>query len=373
MSQSWCIAHIDSERDFSGGEVQVFLLMEGLRRRGHRAILFCAPESRSAEEARARELEHVLLPMRNDADGHAVVRLRRGLRQRGVQLVHLHTGRANLLGGLAARWAGIPAVSSRRMDRTVRRGWKSRLVYGRLLDAVVSISPAVSESLEAGGVAPERIRLIYEAVDPQRIVPGSDAASVRASLGTAAEDVVLLAMAALVRRKGLDVLLLAMHQLASAGLRPVLWIAGEGPERAALEAQANLLGLVDRVRFLGQRRDSGDLLGACDIVVLPSRREGLGVSALEAMAAGRPVVCSRVGGLAHSVVHGRTGFLVPPEDVTGLAGALRLLIEDPRKRLQLGEEGPRRIAEGFLPDQMVEAHVALYAGILDPVAKGHPA
>src|SRR6185295_7064138 len=109
-----------------------------------------------------------------------------------------------------------------------------------------------------------------------------------------------LCAAALVRRKGIDVLLEAMAILANEHGALRLWIAGEGSEREALQTQVAQLGLVSAVRFLGRRDDTADLLAACDIFVLPSRHEGLGVAALEAMAAGKAVVCSAVGGLNYS-------------------------------------------------------------------------
>src|SRR6185295_6842183 len=249
-----------------------------------------------------------------------------------------------------------PAVSTRRMDRRVKRNWRTRLIYGSFVQRAVAISPAVANCLADGGVPPERTQLIYEAVDPAQLRPAVDRGATRAALGARPADCVLLALAALIHRKGLDLLLDALARLAAQGLHPLLWIAGEGPEHAALAAQAVRLGLQASVRFLGQRRDSADLLAACDVFVLPSRREGLGVSALEAMAAGRPVVCSAVGGLKDSVVDGRTGLLVPPEDVPRLADALTRIVRDDQLRIRLGQAGPERIAEEFLAGHMVDAY-----------------
>ncbi len=362
ISPPLCVAHIDSEVDHGGGEVQVLLLMEGLRRLGHRAVLLSPPASAASAAASRRGFEVMPVPMRNDLDFAAVSRLCRALP--GAQVAHLHTSRANLLGGIAARHLGLPVVSTRRMDRRVRDSWKSRLIYGRLVDATIAVSPAVVDCLRRGPVPPQRIHLIPEAVDPRRIAPSAPVATVRRSLGAADDEVVLLVLAALVHRKGIDVLLEALARLCAAGLRPWLWIAGDGEERGRLTAQAGRLQLLDRVRFLGRRDDTADLLGACDVFVLPSRHEGLGVAALEAMAAARPVVCSAVGGLSFSVVDGRTGVLVPPDDPPALAAALAPLVHDRSLRLRLGEAGPGRIDEGFRDEQMVAAHVALYRTLL---------
>jgi glycosyltransferase involved in cell wall biosynthesis len=251
------------------------------------------------------------------------------------------------------------------MDRPVRRGFRTRLVYGQLVARAVAISPAVRDALIEGGVPPEKVELIPSAVDPSRgpREAGDARRATRRALEAADGSVVVLALASLVRRKGIDVLLEALARIAEPGV--VAWIAGDGPERAELEAQAERLGLGSRVRFLGRREDAAELLAGCDLLALPSRREGLGVSALEAMAARRPVVASRVGGLADAVVEGRTGLLVAPGDPEALRLAIARLAEDADLRRRLGEGGPSRLVEGFLAPQMVLAYEKLYRSVLE--------
>jgi glycosyltransferase involved in cell wall biosynthesis len=359
-----CVLHVESERGFSGGEAQVLLLVDGLAARGWRNVLVCPPGSAIASVAAERGVETRLVAMRNELDPASVVALRKVILSSGADLVHLHTGRATWLGGLASWLAGVPAVTTRRMDRPVARGWRTRLTYERLVERVVAISAAVKRCLSGGGVPESRVSVISSAVDPSRLRPLRSRAEVRQGLGASADGAVLLVLAALVRRKGVDVLLQALGALAKDGLRPVLWVAGDGPQRLLLEALARHAGVDAQVRFLGRRPDVPDLLGACDIVVIPSRREGLGVAALEAMAAGRPVIASAVGGLAEAIVDRRTGLLVPPEDPPALANALAELLHDPALRDTLGRAGRRRVAESFSAEQMVEAYVRLYERVL---------
>lgn len=363
------IAHIDAERRFSGGEVQVRLLMTGLAERGHDGVLICPPRSVMAKAAARRGETVCAVPMRGDADAVAVWRLARRLRRMPVDLVHLHTGRAAWLGGAAAWLAQRPALVTRRMDRPIRPGLRTRLIYERWSRRVVAIAPAIAEQLRAGGVPAERIAVIPSAVDPARVQPRRDRATVRHTFGAGAEPVILT-VSALVARKGLDVLLDAVAALAGRGLLPHVWLAGEGPERQALAARAAALGLDGRVQLLGPVRAVADLLAACDVFVLPSRREGLGVAALEAMAAGRAVVASAVGGLATAVVDQRTGLLVPPGDAAALADALERLLRDPAWRERLAAAGPSRVAEGFLPAQMVAAYEDTYRSVLAGPATG---
>ncbi|MDG2148434.1 MAG: glycosyltransferase family 4 protein [Planctomycetota bacterium] len=368
MSSPLTIAHVDSEKGWSGGQVQVFLLMEGLRARGHRNVLFCPPGSR--QEARARDLQLDVRPvaMRNDLHLAASTRMKYGFRECEVDLVHLHTGRANWLGGLAARWAGLPALTTRRMDRSVGRHPMNRLVYRKFVQRAVGIAPAVSDRLREGGVDPAIVSTIWSAVDRSALQPSASREVLRESLGLSNDCKVLLAAAHLTQRKGIDLALRALsHCLAeqqSDAPEVVLWIAGDGPERPALEKLAVELKLGSHVRFLGRREDMSDLLAVADLLMMPSRAEGLGIAALEAMAVGLPVLGCRVGGLGEAVVDERTGVLVPPDDVDALAKGLMRLLEDEHLRHALGREGPVRIDEGFTATQMVAAYESLYAEIV---------
>jgi len=359
------IAHVNTERGFSGGEKKVFLLIEGLRESGHRNVLFCPHGSASAREAAQRGIEHCPIRMRSALDTTSVLSLRLSFRCYAPHVVHLHTSRATWLGGLAARWAKVPAVTTCRMERRFKRGWRTRLIYRSLVRQVVAISPDIAASLADGGVAEDRCQVIRSAVDPAAMIVSVGRDQTRSDMGAAFDDKVLLALAALIPRKALDVLLDALALLAEAGSRPWLWIAGDGPVRGDLERQARDLGLEEQVRLLGRRTDVADLLAACDLFVIPSHREGLGVAALEAMAAGRPVVATAVGGLQEAVVEGRTGLLVPPGDARALATAIERLMLDDILRVSLGAAGPGRIAEGYLAEQMVVAYEKLYRSVVE--------
>lgn len=360
---SLSIAHVTGETGFSGGEVQLFLLMEGLRARGHRCALVCPPEGRSAQVANSRGFEVHGVPMRSSASPFGVWRVRAALRSCAPQLVHLHTGRANWLAAPAARWLRIPAITTRRMDRAVKRSPRTRWLYGPGVRRAVAISQAVERCLLEGGVEREKIRVIPSAVDPESLRSTRERAELRRAVGLADGDVCFLTLASLDRRKGIDVLLNAVQRLTPA-LGARFLIAGDGPERGELERLARALGVSERVRFLGRREDRADLLAACDALVLPSRREGLGVAALEAMACGRPVVASRIGGLAEAVRDEVTGILIPADEPKALADALERLVADASLRARLGAAGPGRISEGHLPEQMTLAYERLYAEVL---------
>jgi len=366
------ICHFDAERKFSGGELQVFLLMRGLRARGHRSILVAPGDSIAAGRAREEGFELRASSMRSSLDLLSLASSTTALRELRPDLVHLHTARAAWLGGLAARRAGIPAIVTRRMDRRVKRGWRTRLVYERLTQRTAAISDSVASALLQGGVPRERIVVIRSSIDPASCVARRPRQELRDELGASASDAVVLTLGALVPRKGLDVLLAALASLHARGLRPQLWIAGEGEQRAELEGLARSLSL-ERVRFLGRRGDAADLLGAADVFAMPSRREGLGVAALEALGAGCAIVATRVGGLAEVVEHERSGLLVAPEDPAALADALQRLLGDAALRERLAAAGRARLDALYHVDAMVGAYEELYRSVLARCAPGAPA
>jgi glycosyltransferase involved in cell wall biosynthesis len=171
----------------------------------------------------------------------------------------------------------------------------------------------------------------------------------------------VLTLARLDKQKGLHYLLEAAALIPEA----MFVLAGEGPERPALEAQTRALGLNHRVVFLGYRDDVGDLLASCDLFVLPSLFEGLPLSVLEAMAAGKPVVATAIGGTDEAIVHGETGLLVHPADPVALARAIRTAVSDPVLSQRLGAAGRARAQQEFAAESMVRRITEIYDEILD--------
>ena len=168
-----------------------------------------------------------------------------------------------------------------------------------------------------------------------------------------------LALGRLHRNKGFDVLLDALAR--TTGIR--LWLAGEGPERAALEQQARKLGLGERVRFLGWRDDAPTLLAACDFLVVPSRSEPLGNTIVEAWAAKRPVLATETAGPGELIKSGETGLLVPVDDAERLALAMTRLVDDRALGARVAAAGHARYRAEFSERGVVAAYQALFAKV----------
>ena len=234
------------------------------------------------------------------------------------------------------------------------------LKYYRRCDHLIGPTPDVVAHMRRGGWPEARTHTVPNFAVP----PRPDAEPVpRASLATPEGAPLLLAIGRLHRVKGLDLLLAALARLP----RAYLWIAGEGPERVALERQAAALGVGERVRFLGWRADVAELLLACDAFVLPSRHESFGIVVLEAWAAGKPVIAAAAPGPAFLIEPGRTGLLTPVEDPRALASAIAGLLADPERARALGAAGRAAYLQGF-----TEAAVtARYLALLERLAETH--
>jgi len=187
----------------------------------------------------------------------------------------------------------------------------------------------------------------------------SDRAAARSELGIDPERPVVAIVGSLHARKGHAILFEALVRLRADGREVLCLAAGEGPEREILEARARQLGIAAQVRLLGHLPDVLPILAAADVVAQPSLAEGLGVAAVEGMASGRPVVASRVGGLAETIRHEVEGLLVPPGDPHAFGEALERLLADRELRERLGTAGRQRAAR-FSTQAMARGTESVY-------------
>jgi glycosyltransferase involved in cell wall biosynthesis len=300
------------------------------------------------------------------AGARRVVPFARLLRRRRPEVFHAHLTwplacKFGLAGAVLAR---VPAVVATQQLIPQFVMTRSTRLQQRLLGARVGRYIAVSKDTALGLQAlfpwpSDKITVVPNAVD----VRGADApldSDLRSRLSRGHRAVVLVA-ARLDPLKGHRYLLDAARSLD--GVHIVL--AGDGPERAALEARVRELGLEPRVTFLGFREDVPRLMRCADVVVLPSLVEGLPLTVLEAMAARVPVVATAIGGTDEAVVDGMTGVLVPPGDAAALANAVERLLSNPQLARRLSEAGAARIAEHFTAERMVARVEAVYDELLE--------
>jgi glycosyltransferase involved in cell wall biosynthesis len=246
-------------------------------------------------------------------------------------------------------------------------------LYNRAVDGVAAISEGVAQSLTRAGVFRQRITIIPSGVDCRRFAPPCEVArqQARAALGLRPHEIALGTIGALVVRKGHRVLIEAMARLerdattdaATGRLR--CYLAGDGPLRQELAQQLLQRHLTRSVALLGHVQDPLTLLNALDIFVMPSLNEGLGVAALEATAAGLPVIASAVGGLPEIVVDGHTGVLVRPGDPGALADSIRLLAANNVARSAMGAQARRSAVHNWSVESMAKRTLSWYHACLD--------
>lgn len=355
--------HIDSEKNWGGGQRQVAGLILHLREWGHQVKLVCRPGSRLQEWASEKGVECDVVEMKSTMSLGAVFALKSVIAREKPDVVHLHASRAHVLGSAAARLAGARVViATRRMSDPVKMIWPNTSAYGKWTTAVVAISSAVRDVLVDCGVDPAKIRLIPSGTDFERFENARPDPGVRSRLGIEASTPIVCVAATLARLKGVGYLIEAAALLAAQGTPIHLVIAGDGELRSELEQLAREIDVA--ASFIGFCDDMPSLLASVDVFAMPSLNEGLGVAVLEAMAAGKPVVASAVGGLKESVVDGVTGFLVPPADPSSLAEAIGKLINDPSLAAKFGSAGRARARADFSLENMARRNEELYSELL---------
>ncbi|MBS0582360.1 MAG: glycosyltransferase [Proteobacteria bacterium] len=311
------------------------------------------------------------IPKTRAIDPAFVWRLVAFLRRGRYDLVHCFSLTAELWVSLAHVFARRAAliVSMRDMgDILSSRQWTIKRALCRNADAIISNSQRAADRLVRELGASRPIDVVPNGITTPQLLDPARRAAVRAALPVARRDaVVALFVGRLAAQKNVALLLDAIASLGKTE-RPALLLAGSGPLRAQLTAQADSLGIADDVAFLGERDDVGDLMQAVDLLVLPSLDEGLSNVVLEAMASGLAVVASRVGGNPEVIVDGESGLLFDSGDRTALIAHLGTLVTDRARRETIGRAARERVADYYSIDALVARTCAIYRRVLDTKA-----
>lgn len=375
------VLYIDTP-EFGGAERSLLHLLRGLDRGQWRPVLFHPDEPGLRlliDGAHEAAVETRVVPtMRGLRGALPLPRFRRMVRAEHPAVFHAHLNwpLACSAGILAAAASRVPAIVATMHLVSEMPGAATiplqRRAVTRVVDRYVAVSAHVARALHDTLLVPsDRISVVHNAVPIPPPGPSPDP-GLRAALGGEGRPLVVT-LARLTAQKGLSVLLRAAAELPGTAFA----IAGGGPERLALEAQARTLGIADRVAFLGFREDTAALLACADLVVLPSLNEGLPLAVLEAMAAGRPVVATAIGGTDEAVVDGESGLLVPAGDATALARAIRTVLGDPALASRLAAGGRAHVERSFSTERMVRGVTRVYDALLargdDPMIIGRNA
>lgn len=340
------VIHVDTERGWRGGQNQVYLLHRGLIAAGVDSLVLCR-----AGQPLAARLAAEGLPYQKVGGAWSTLWAVRHLAGTTNTIFHAHASKAHDLARLALSGLSCPLVVTRRVDFVLKPSRRSRWKYGSRLTACVAVSQAVKEVLIRGGVAAERIEVIYDGVEPVTVAPSRE--------GLPVARVLVLCSAAFAAHKGHRYLLDAWRRIEAAGLPASLLLAGRGELEATLRREAADLR---HVQFLGWRDDLARLWASVDLGVLASVEEGLGSTLIEAQFAGVAVVATTAGGIPELITNEQTGLLVSPADAAALATALAHLISDVARRQRMGAQAQLN-AKKFTVTVMVERYRQLYQRI----------
>src|SRR3989440_9163565 len=377
-----------------GPALHVAYLTDGLKKRGYETTLVAGSlargedsmafvaDARDGTVVRIDELGREISPLRDLA---ATFRLAALIRRERPQILHTHTAKAGTVGRVAALLAG------RARPPIVVHTFHGHVLYGyfgpvcsrffRLLErwlarhttALVAVSPQVRDDLVSLGVAPaEKFAVVRLGIELDERVGGSadGREETRRYLGIPSDRFTVGWVGRMTAVKRIDDVLDGFKRLQARGVEATLCLVGDGPDRPGLERRTHELGIMRDTLFLGYQEDVGPLYAAFDALVLPSGNEGTPVSVIEALAAGTPVVATRVGGVPDVVRDGEDGCLVEPGASDELAERLAHLAGDPDLRKRFGEAGRARVLPRYAVDRLVDDVDRLYRALLSEASGG---
>jgi glycosyltransferase involved in cell wall biosynthesis len=379
------ILRVIARLNIGGPAIHVVNLNAGLDPARFEQLLVTGTESSGEgsmlDYALSRGVEPFIIPeMINEfnlkpKDLKALTKLWRLIRYERPHIVHTHTARAGLLGRLAASLAGVPIIVHTYHGHVLHGYFspvRTRLMramertLARRTDQIITVSERVKGELVSYSVAPPtKITVIPLGFDLKPFLScQQQCGQFRHELGVADGARLVSIIGRIFPIKNHRLFLDAAAQVASQELSAHFVIVGDGVLRPEMEQHARELGIADRVVFTGWRRDLPRIYADTDILVVSSNNEGTTVSAIEAMAAGRPVIATQVGGLPDLIDHGQTGLLVPPGDRDGLATAMLSLLREPETACRMGQSARAMVQERSTVERLITDIEKLYDQLL---------
>jgi glycosyltransferase involved in cell wall biosynthesis len=345
-----------------GVEEHILLLLSGLDRARFRPLLVCPPEL--AEKLRPdlpADVEFIPFPVQSSSTASAAWHFAGILRKHKVDILHSHMFQASRMASPIGRFCGVPLIlETPHVREGWRRGWlKGSFVVDRLLSHSVDHYIAVSEAnarylTGEKGLPADKIVVIQPGTNLDRFDPTlSPPMDLKKNLGFAESDLVVLVIGRLEPQKGHRFLFDAFPSVREEFSQARLVCLSDGSLRGELERQAEALRISDVVHFAGYQADLSPWLALADICVLPSLYEGLPMSIVESLAAGRAVVATAVDGTPEVLLDGKTGLTVPPGDSGALATAICRMLRNPGERQSMAQAGRQWVLERFGKERMI--------------------
>ncbi len=363
------VFHLITELSIGGAQNALLHLLEKMDRERFTAMVVCYYNGDGAIGRKLRSLGVTVieLGMVHKYQLHALIKLFLLLKQLRPVILHTWMFHANIPGRILGRLAGVPVIIS--SEHTLGqeghfRQWANRMSAG-LCDQIVCVSQAVSQFAQTQiGLPPRKISVIPNGIELDEFKDLFGKKQSRKMLGLPADGLIIGTIGRPRPVKGFHFLLKAFVLLEKKVPDALLVFVGNGPDEGKLKKMALESGICQKIYFLDDRDDIPNVLPAFDLFVLPSIWEGMGIVILEAMAAGLPVLATRVGGVPELVLPDVTGVLVAPSDPEAWIDPLKRLLEEPALRTRLGAQGRKRVEDLFNIQNTVKKTEALYTTLL---------
>jgi glycosyltransferase involved in cell wall biosynthesis len=357
------ILHSESSKGWGGQEIRTLKEMIALRERGHTVELTCPSDARLG--IRCAEFGFAVhhTRMRSGGDMPSMLRIKALLQRRAFDVLNTHSGHDSLVAGTAARLAGTPLIVR---TRHLALPISSLATYSWIPHRVIAVSHYVRRYLISAGVSEKRVHTIYDGIPKPEPVEHS---TLREELGIDPQATVACMIAIMRDGKGHEDLIDAVRPLFDTHPHLHIVMAGDGPCFDRIQEIVRSLGLERRIHLLGFRTDVPNIFRGSDFFVLPTHQEALGQAYIEAMAAGLPVIGTRVDGVPELIEDDVNGLLVPPRDPKSLRDAIRRMTDDPQLRQRLVKESARITERGFtIGDMAYETAIFYRRGLRE---RGH--
>ena len=352
---------INSIQMFGGGEIWLLTMMRQLKKRGHTVHLLCRPKVPLEDKASEQGFSVHTIGMRGDFDPIVIWRTWRLLRRLKIQVVCTNMDKELRFGGLAAKLAGVKAVIPRRgIDYPLKNSWAYRFSYDKMASGIIANSQSTKKSLlrNCPWLNPDKIRVIYNGVDPNRFV--TVASPLTRSRFDIKKNIFLIGFVGqLDPRKGVDTLIRSYTRFSLDHKESTLLLVGEGGMENSYRKMSETCP--GRIVFAGYLDEIDDVMKSIDVLVLPSLWEGFGIVLIEAMAAGKPVITTTASNMPEIVTDGTEGFLIQPGDDKALTLKLAKLYQDPKLRKKMGEWGRKRVLKQFTLERMVSETDSIFS------------
>lgn len=336
------------------------------------------PHTELASLAKENNLRTQIFPCKGRFNAKTLWNIKNFIEGNGIDIIHTHGSKPNAYGFAASRMTkkAIVATCHNRIENSLVSGDKgignylsNRLYYSidnsilPRFDKVIAVSEDVKRLLLENRIDGGRISVVYNGVDAGKFID-RDGGKIRAEFNIDKNTMIVGTVARLTQEKGLSNLLLAAKEVLNQFPDTIFMLAGDGPLRDDLIKKTAESGIKERVIFTGQRNDIPEVYSSLDIFVLPSLIEGLPMVLLEAMAAGKPVIATRVGAIPGVIEDGKDGIIINPGDIGELKEAIISIMTDPELARRFSQNAFKKVSEQFSSDKMCSRHMEIYSDVL---------